>query len=113
MAAIPHWDHKKKVYQNMLDQNDYTVKTVEDAGKYIYCSLSFELMAELADIYYAQIHQVFKDKHRDYAEMVFTKLNPSFLGRQKDIDAHNSLLTEVGDSNNHLKNLILTQIQNI
>ena len=109
-AMIPDFEHKKKLFYKYLHQIDYTVKTLDEAGKYIYCGLKPEQLAEMASDFYAEIERVFADHHRDYAQTVFQRLCPSFLGRPADLEQLEQILNRVGDSNTHFSNLLKTEI---
>ena len=62
------------------------MKSVIEAGQYIYCGLTKEQKETLAAKFYSKIEEIFETKHRDYAEAVFTSVNPSSLGREIDIN---------------------------
>ena len=102
---IPDFKHKKELLTKFLKQDGQSVKGLEEAGKYLYHGLTVEQKGELADGYMAGIEEVFKTLHRDYAQMVFNKLTPSFLGREKDIDTYKQIL-ERNQSNTHFANLL-------
>jgi len=53
---------------------------------------------------------VFEVLHRDYAEMVFHKLVPAFLGRTKDLEQLQSILSRVEGKNSHFSGLIKAEI---
>ena len=91
----------------------YTVKTLEVAGTYIYSCLEAAQLDELSDIYYQSIESVFRDAHRDYAQMAFQKLSPTFLGRAKDLENYSQILPRVGDANPHFRNLLMTEIEKL
>ena len=59
-AMIRDFDHKKQVFQKMLTQKGYTVKSLEVAGEFIYTGLNEEQLAELADMFYQSIETVFQ-----------------------------------------------------
>ena len=86
LAMLPQIDHKKKMFDDFLNQIGFSVKSLAEAGKYIYIGLTQAQKEELAQTYYQNIERVFEDLHRDYAECVFRTLSPAFLGRQDDED---------------------------
>jgi len=89
------------------------VKTLEEAGKWIYNSLSLTQQEHLAELYFDYLENVFKTLHRDYAEMVLTRLSPVFLGRTKDLTSFQNILTTVGSSNTHFANLLKGEIHSL
>merc|ERR1719240_240724 len=108
---LPQFEKKKEMYNAFLHQDGYTVKYLAEAGKYIYNGLTKAQKEELATLYYQDIERVFKEHHRDYAEQVFRSLSPAYLGRSIDEQKYTEILTRVGDSNSHFKNLLKTEIQ--
>jgi hypothetical protein len=59
------------MFSDFLTQTGYGVKTLEEAGKYIYSGLTQEHKEHLADLFMEKIESIFQSLHRDYAEMVF------------------------------------------
>lgn len=108
---IREFSHKKEVYQKMLKQEGYTVKSLEVAAQYIYTGLSSQEQEELAALFYSSIEQVFKDLHRDYAGMVLAKLSPAFLGRPQDKAEFEQIVANLGDSNPHFRNSLAVELE--
>ena len=109
---LPEFDHKKEMLTKFLKQDGQTVKGLEEAGKYLYHGLTPEQKGELADTFMKEIEEVFKTLHRDYSQMVFNKLSPSFLGREKDIKTYKEIL-ERSLSNTHFANLLRQEISKL
>lgn len=113
LASIPEWEHKKTTFTKMLQQDGFGVKTLEEAGKWIYNGLSLTQQEHLAELYFDYLETVFKTLHRDYAETVLVKLSPVFLGRAKDLTSFQTLLASVGDTNTHFAGLLRTEIHSL
>jgi hypothetical protein len=48
---LPDFEHKKEILNKFLKQDGYTVKSLEEAGKYLFHGLELAQKEILADIY--------------------------------------------------------------
>ena len=69
---------------------------------------------EFGDKFFNEVEKVFANHHRDYADVFFTNLSPSFLGREVYLDRYIALLERaLKTDNTHFINLLKEEIEQL
>ena len=83
------------------------------AMKWFYEPSKSENMKKYADKFFSNIDNIFKDKHRDYAEKFIVNLQPLDLGREEDKEAFEKLYNSTDISRSHFRKYLKIAIEDL
>ena len=110
-AAKP--ENKDKWWELFLDGTKYSKEEYGAAMNWFYSSNQQKLMTEYADKFFENIDDIFKNKHRDYAEFFIQLLCPIKLGREQDKDRLEELYAAADEDRTHFKKYLKIAIEDL
>lgn len=105
--------NKEKWWALFLDGTKYSKEEYMHAMDWFYSSSPESLMTEYADQFFDNLDEIFKTKHRDYAEVFITYLRPIQLGRQQDRDRLQKLFDSADEDRTHYRKMLMIAIEDL
>ena len=80
---------------------------------WFYSSNQVGLMEEYGDKFYDSLNDIFKNKHRDYAEEFITRLRPIRLAREEDLKKLEDIYEAAEEDRTHFKKYLKITIEDL
>lgn len=105
-------EKREKLWNDYIEGKRFNVETYKFSMPGFMTWRNEEVSGEYADKFMACIEQIFREKHRDYAERFFMSLSPAFLNREKDLNALKEILARTNQEQEpHFAKLLKREIQ--
>eukprot|EP00347_Sterkiella_histriomuscorum_P001356 403372348 len=110
-AVLPYPSNKEKLWNEYVNGN-MNMKELKLSTKYFYDHDDEAICLQYGNKFFDVIEKIFADRYRDYAEIFFKNLSPSFLGREAYLDNLIKILERATKTDNtHFINLLKEEIE--
>ena len=110
-ASAHETEDKQKLWDSYVKGEKMNNRQFKASADCFYNHEDPEQCTLFATQFFKVVEKVFKEHHRDYAEVFFTSLNPTFLGIPHYIEEYKQILARASATENtHFINLLKDEI---
>jgi len=118
MACLPDEAHKQALFEDYVSQGGIckSQNQFNYSSAFFYNRGDLEQSMKFADLFFANVKDVFENRHRDYAQIFFQNLSPIFLGQPSHLERFKQIHEEVvkaGKGQTHFIKLLQDEIDEL